>query len=234
MLRPRWDRIFQTCINQNKDAVIIAGYPVFLRAQWGFQPFLIPPLTSDDITSMIDEIAPSPSERWEFAGGYLFDVKHSETYQFRISVVGNPESRSALLTRLSPKALGLTTEMEKWTASEQPLTFDRLLGWCAKSGTRDAILVPNCPPLVWSDSAIHVFFGPGLSVAEVTSITTRIKELGGFQEGTTYPRFGFSFGTQRFCAAVFEDGEPILVALMKLPADIPTTLIKRGTKPGRL
>ncbi|HEY1921991.1 MAG TPA: hypothetical protein VGG44_04440 [Tepidisphaeraceae bacterium] len=218
-----WGRTFETCINQKKDAVLIAGYPVFLRSEWGFQAFLIPPLTADDIISMTNEIMPPPSERWEFAGGYMFDVRYGEEYRLRISVVGNRESPSILLTRLSSQAAGLPlTEMEKWTASEQPLSFEILLEWCMESGRRDAILVPKCPPLVWSDSAIHVFFGPALTVAEVSSITNRIKALGGFQEGTSYPRFGFSFRTQRFCAAVFGDREPVFIALQKLPTDTTT------------
>ncbi len=218
-----WDRIFQTCVTANNDAILVARYPVFLRSEWGLRPFLVPALGANEIVSMIDEIAPPPKDRWEFAGGYMFDTKFGENYRFRISVVGIQESPSAILTRLSFFAprLPLSTDEAKWTSVDPPLSYESLLAWCGEGARRDAILVPKCPPLMWSDSAIHVPFVPELSSTEISSLVAhKIKRLGIARKDESYPSFNIAQGTHRFCAAVFEDRDPILVALMKLPEEV--------------
>jgi len=175
---------------------------------------------------MIEEIAPPPKDRWEFAGGYMLDAKFGENYRFRISVVGIHESRSVILTRLSFFAprLPLSIDEARWTSIDPPQSYGSILALCGKDERRDAILVPKCPPLMWSDSTMHVLFVPALNGAEISSfVADKIKRLGIARKDESYPSFNIAQGTHRFRAAVFEDREPILVALMRLPADTPIT-----------
>ncbi len=219
MPKASWGRIFETCKTSNNNAIIAAGHPIYLRSRWGLRSFLIPAVSAADITSMLADII--SSQRWiPMVGGVFFDFRHDPGCRFRVAVLGHSDSPSVLVTRLSGKSPSQPLEVGQTRASsiQSSPTLDRILATCAEGAYSDAVFVPNCPPIIWSERDFAVLSAPPLGNDTIASMfATRAPPLENILEENDYQSFPVWHGSIEFRAAIL--GKPILACglAMRLP-----------------
>lgn len=97
----RWDRLLETCIRANgSEILLLPQMPPFVRVENRLRALAVDPLTSDDIATMLRELA--PPEQPNDHGVYEFDRQYGP-YRFRIAAFGSPP-RLTILMRLPQSA----------------------------------------------------------------------------------------------------------------------------------
>ena len=215
-----WDRLFETCVRQNANLVLLAGSPPFWRSEYGLRAGLVSPVNAADLESMYKQIVPPRDELHVVAGIRCFDLRYGADFKFRAAVFGHSAPAAILMTRLSPDAPPLSRETGKaWRPSGDALSWHQLFDNCIRKDMRDIVVMPEYPPVLWSDRGLHVFFVPALTPSEVASTVEQIvpsleraTEVDGYLDFSTGP------GPQGiFRVASFGQPSPRFVILMRMP-----------------
>jgi hypothetical protein len=156
-----WDRTLETCVKRKMNALLTANQPPYWRSHAGLCAGLVPSLDSEDIITMLDEIAPTPeSGRMESLPGCRSFRLIYGTDKFRVDALGEPTTHSVILTRLPRDAPALLRKgfgwYQGWHDEGRQMDLDQLLE-CAEQIDGDALVVPGCPPLVWTRLGLHAY-----------------------------------------------------------------------------
>ncbi len=71
MPKLQWDRTLETCLQRNRNALLIAGQPPYWRSDQGLGAGDVPSLDHEDIISMLEEITPGPTSIAPRRGGMV-------------------------------------------------------------------------------------------------------------------------------------------------------------------
>jgi Tfp pilus assembly pilus retraction ATPase PilT len=181
----------------------------------------VEPLTQSDISKMVEDILPVDG-RDKFADVRIFDIQHAIDGRFRVAVMGDETSRSVILTRIVPQTPPLFTagDWEKQPPIESTLSLEGILAKCVGKARRDAILVPGCSPLAWSQWDIQVIAAKPISGDEVASmIAQKMPPERDIRRDNGFLNFGMLFEKTKFNVAIFGGTSPTLTAIMNISAD---------------
>ncbi|MDB5321890.1 MAG: hypothetical protein JWN40_3521 [Phycisphaerales bacterium] len=223
-----WGKILQTCVTKNMNALLVAGQPPYWRCDEGLCAGAVPSVEAEDILSMLDEIVPGPDRIEAIPGCRSFRLGYgSGTFQFRVDMLGEPTPLAVVLTRLPPDAPELLREgfgwYEGWNSSASQLSWDQLLREGQRFGA-DALVMPGCPPFVWSPWGLHAYSVAPLSddlvcsmIDEITPDPARIAQ----GRGVIHFCVWLSQAHDQFIAEVFEHPSPTLALLIHSKTLIP-------------
>lgn len=180
----------------------------------------VPALEHEDIASMLAEIMPQPDRISEVPGCRSFCITYGEQDSFRLDTLGDPTPHTIILTRLpsdAPKwfleGIGL---YEGWDSKRPKMNWSQLLGRAERKGG-DALLLPGCPPCIWSKFGLHAFCVPPLDDDAVCSMIEEIMrppERRVQRQGIIQFRMRPSVNSE-FIAAIFEHPSPTLALLTR-------------------
>jgi hypothetical protein len=99
MPKLEWDRTLETCLQRNRNALLIAGQPPYWRFDQGLGAGLVPCLDHEDIISMLEEITPGPDRIETVPGCRSFRLLYGSD-PYRVDMLGEPTPLAVVLTRL--------------------------------------------------------------------------------------------------------------------------------------
>jgi hypothetical protein len=240
-----WGRTLETCVKRKMNALLIANQPPYWRSHVGLCAGQVPSLDPEDIVSMLDEIAPTPeSGRIEALPGCRSFRLMYGTDRFRVDALGEPTTHSIVLTRLPPDAPALLRRgfgwYQGWRDEGHQMELDQLLA-VAEQGDGDALVLPGCPPLVWTRWGLHAYSAAPFDDDVVCSMIDQITPP---VESCVHERGRVKFCVHRrtsdeFLAEVFRYPSPTLALLIRLqqgalcdlcrsPAKIHSTQLSNG------
>jgi len=208
-------RLLESCEQQKKDAVLVAGYPPFLRFEGRLRALDATPLTAGDLAGVPDNTVPPIAEFTELPGLRAFDLRFGDLGRYRVAVLGLAEPLALVVTRLSETSVELDGCIHGWVPNTGGAWVEPLKQNLA--GTRaNALIVGGSPPFVWAaDGLSPASHAPVLSDSEVaafvsrlTGPSNRIRCLHGYEE------FGLSLNGEHFRVAMF--GQPPTIVLVLL------------------
>jgi hypothetical protein len=212
----KWDRILETCIKNDQNAILVVRFPPFLRSEHGLRPMKAPVITAQHLSEMVKDIAPASDQILEIPGLRLFDVKFGESYEFRIAVLAHPDPGVIIVTRLQGEAMPLLACNAGWLPSKGGPWIGRLKE-CIVGNEQDVILVKNAPPLTWGADGLHAVSGPILTSADIRSCIGRtVEPADQVLHPAGYLEFGLSLNGKRFRAAMFDQPSSTMLVLLRL------------------
>jgi hypothetical protein len=226
MPKLQWDSTLETCLQRNKNALLIAGQPPYWRFDEGLGAGLVPCLDHEDIISMLEEITPGPDRIETVPGCRSFRLLYGSD-PYRVDMLGEPTTLAVVLTRLPLDAPALLREgsgwYQGWNADVPEMNWNELLG-SAKHFGGDALVSPGSPPFIWSSWGLHAFDVAPLSDDVVCSMIDQITpppELRVQRQGLVTFDVRLSQVSDEFRAEVFGYPSPTLALLIRSKSESP-------------
>jgi hypothetical protein len=222
-----WPKFLETCVQSNKNALLIAGQPPYWLCDSGLATSEVPPLDPEDITSMLAEIMPGPERIETVPGCRSFLLRHASKHHFRVDMLGEPIAHSVVLTKVPPDAPTWLREgsgwYRGWNAQMSKISWGELLTF-AQRDQGEALVLPGSPPFGWSRWGLHAYgvtpLTPGVvrsMIAEIMPPPYLISQRPGLQTFTVH----FGRGGPQFRAELFGAPSPALALLIRPRATPP-------------
>ncbi|MDP9175110.1 MAG: hypothetical protein M3O30_14780 [Planctomycetota bacterium] len=214
----RLDRMLETCVKWDKNAILVAGYPAFLRFETGLRALTMSPISSQALADLGREVMPEPHQIAELPGVSQFDLSFGEDHQFRFAVLGRPQTMAIIITQLKGTPTPLQDCNAGWTPTQARQWVEPLKKSVA-GNNRDALVLGGAPPLTWAADGIYPVSAPVLTGADIRSTVDRTIQLPNrFLQRDGYTQFSVSLNGEPFRVAMFGYPSSPLLLYQKLPA----------------
>jgi hypothetical protein len=219
-MRLVWDRLLETCVRTEKNALLVSGLPPFLRFEEGLQSVDVPAITLEELGEMLDEVLPSPAKLEKVRGCRSFTLRYGSGFNFRIAALGGACPRMLTVTKL-PRVIPEAAAPVEEAAGDRPADVQTgewrsLLARCEAAVGGSALLLPGSPPMLWWELGIHPLEPAPLSVHAMRQIVSAMWPPDEFRRRVDgYDRFDLGMaGGEIFRVAVFDpSGEPMAVLM---------------------
>ncbi len=101
MAKLQRDRILETCLKRKLSAHLVVGWPVVFGEGPTRREGMVPPITFEEFSSMLQEIMPLENEIQERLGARTFTVRYGSEFRCFFEVRGDPAPTSVTITQLS-------------------------------------------------------------------------------------------------------------------------------------
>lgn len=191
----RLDRLFETCTNNDCDALIISGYTPILRFDSGLRRASIAPPAGELILHEVTKVAPEAERCFSVPGLRIFELNYGRHSKFEIATLGSPGSVATVCTRsrdgsfLTPincTTSGANSLMESITPMHSADSFD-------------VILAQNAPAIAWRRNGAHPLTRDILSSADIEALLNQAGESSAHRHiEPGHTEFTAKFGSKLF------------------------------------
>jgi Tfp pilus assembly pilus retraction ATPase PilT len=170
------DRILETCYQLNRNALLIAGQSPYWRLDGGLGEGKSPRLSAEGVAGMIHEIMPASDRIEKVPGCQSFRLRYG-TERFRVDALGEPTAYAVILTKLPSDAPVSLREgrnwYQDWSSRCAKMNWNELFDEAERAAC-DVLVVPGCPPFLWSTWGLHAFDTQILTDDDVCSMVADI------------------------------------------------------------
>jgi Tfp pilus assembly pilus retraction ATPase PilT len=95
-----WDRLLETCMKRKMSAMLAAGSIPMVRCGEQIRQLQVPPISAEELASMLHEIMPAENEMQNRLGARTFTVRYGSEFGFLFEVRGEPVPTSVTISQL--------------------------------------------------------------------------------------------------------------------------------------
>jgi hypothetical protein len=206
----------ETCVRHQANLLITAGSSPVLRTQGGIRDLLAPPVVSERLGQLAEEIRLKGGSRISFPGLQIVLIHYAQ-YNFRIALVGQSNAYAILVTRYPEDPKSLEAIQQEWNdLPSDKETWVKTLTWNLTQSTADIVPFDGSPLAAWEGDGLRFLARTTLSnsdiksyVDEITTPSQRLRQPGG------YTKFAFTVGRKRIHAAFFDESTSYILLLMQ-------------------